>query len=74
VVPPRSALSVTSTEPADVWLDGVAVGRTPLTDLPSDLGTREVLLKSETGAERRLTVTVTVQPVQVSVDFSKPTS
>jgi hypothetical protein len=74
LVPQRSALSVTSTEPADVWLDGVSIGRTPLVSLPADLGTREVLLKSDTGAERRLTVTMTVKPVQVSVDFSKPIS
>ena len=73
VVPQRSALSVTSSEPADVWLDGVSIGPTPLVGLPTDLGTREVLLKSESGAERRLTVTMTVKPVQVSVDFSKPT-
>jgi hypothetical protein len=72
VVPPRSTLSVTSNEPAEVWLDGVRVGRTPLAELAADLGTREVVLKSETGAERRLTVTMTVKPVQVSVDFSKP--
>ena len=72
VVPPRSTLSVTSNEPAEVWLDGASVGQTPLADLPTDLGTREMLLKSGTGAERRITVTMTVKPVQVSVDFSKP--
>jgi len=74
VVPPRSALTVMATTPAEVWLDRVRVGQTPLMQLPVDLGTREVMVKSAAGEERRFTVTVTVQPATFNIDFSKPMS
>ena len=74
VVPPRSALTVIATAPAEVWLDRVRVGQTPLVQLPVDLGTREVVVKSAAGDERRFTVTVTVQPATFNIDFSKPMS
>lgn len=74
VVPPRSALTVTATAPAEVWLDRVHVGQTPLVELPVELGTREVMVKNAAGDERRLTVTVTVKPATLNIDFSKPMS
>jgi archaellum component FlaG (FlaF/FlaG flagellin family) len=74
IVPPRSTMTVTSTTPADVWLDGAPAGQTPLVDLPVDLGVREVVLKTADGSQRRMTTTVTVKPATVSVDFSKPAS
>ena len=69
IVPPRSTLTVTSTTPAEVWLDGTLVGGTPLVNLPVDLGTREVLVKSADGRERRLTTVVTVKPTTLAVAF-----
>jgi hypothetical protein len=69
IVPPRSSLAVTASAVAEVWVDGVAVGQTPLPNVPVDLGTREVLLRSAAGVERRVTVTATVKPVAVNVDF-----
>jgi PEGA domain len=72
IIPPRSSISISSNRPADVWLDGEPVGQTPLLDLPADLGTREVRLVTEDGVERRQMVTVTVAPVAVDVDFSRP--
>jgi hypothetical protein len=71
VVPPPSALSVTSTLPATVAVDGEAAGETPLADVPIKLGTHEIVVRSASG-ERRFTTTVTVMPVHIDVDFSKP--
>jgi PEGA domain len=72
ILPPRSYLSISANEPAEVWLDGEPVGQTPLLDLPADVGTREVRLRNAAGVERRRTIIVTVAPVTVDVDFSAP--
>jgi hypothetical protein len=72
VAPPPSTVTVTATEAADVWLDGARVGETPLNDLSVPLGTHELVIKRTAGGERRMTVTVTVNPFTLHVDFSKP--
>ncbi len=72
ITPSPSLLTVNASLPAEVLVDGKRAGETPLTDYPMDLGTRSVVVKSITGAERRFTVTTTVKPVSLSVDFSKP--
>jgi hypothetical protein len=72
IVPSVSALTVTATQPAEVFVDGERVGETPLTSRPINLGTRDVLVKSASGGERRFTITVTVDPVRIDVDFSTP--
>ncbi len=72
LVPSPSMLNVTSDVPAVVLVDGAQVGDTPLNNHPIALGTREVTVKSADGAERRFTRKVTVTPVQIDVDFSKP--
>lgn len=69
VVPPTSSLTLTSTTPADVWIDGTHVGPTPLTAVPVELGTRGIVVKNADGVERQLTVTVTTKPVNLSVEF-----
>jgi hypothetical protein len=68
---PQSTLTLTTTEPADVIIDGVSVGETPITDHAVPLGTRDILLKSEAGF-RRLSVVATVKPVVLHVDLSRP--
>ena len=72
VAPPPSTLSVTATLPAEVQIDDALAGHTPLTDFPVDIGTRDVIVRSADGDERRRTITVTVDPARVDVDFSKP--
>src|SRR5262249_35974866 len=42
---PRSTITVTATEPAEVWLDGVRAGDAPVKSLPIDPGTHEVMFK-----------------------------
>jgi archaellum component FlaG (FlaF/FlaG flagellin family) len=71
VAPPPSTVTVTATEAAEVWLDGARVGETPLNSLPVPLGTHEIVVKRAAGGERRMTVTVTVNPFALHVDFSK---
>jgi hypothetical protein len=70
--PPPSMLTVTATIPADVLIDGENAGGTPLTDHPVALGTRNIVVKSEAGATRRFSLTMTVKPLLIDVDFSKP--
>ena len=67
-----STLTVTASAPAVVLIDGQQVGETPLTNYPIGLGTREILVRGADGAERRFTQRVTVAPVHIEVDFSKP--
>jgi hypothetical protein len=68
ITPPPSAVSVTASEAADVWIDGVHLGKTPLNARPTDLGTHEVVVRRADGAERRFTVMVTVNPLKLHVD------
>lgn len=72
IVPTPTTITVEATLPAEVWIDDERVGDTPLVDAPIDLGTRVVTVKSATGGERRFTFTVTVKPIRLDVDFSKP--
>jgi len=72
VVAPPSTLTVTASAPAVVLIDGQQVGETPLTSHPIALGTRDIVVKGADGTERRFTQKVTVAPVQIDVDFSKP--
>jgi hypothetical protein len=70
--PPPSKLTVTATAPAEVLVDGESAGQTPLTDHPVPLGTHDIVVKSSTGDVRRFGTLVTVKPVRIDVDFSKP--
>jgi hypothetical protein len=71
VASPRSTLNVTSSEPAEVFVDGVRIGETPLGDAPIDVGTREIVVKRASGGQRRVTATVTTKPYTLNVDFSR---
>lgn len=71
IVAPHSTLTLTTSAPAEVIIDGVSAGRTPLTDYAVQLGTRDVVLKSAAG-DRRLSVAVTVKPVVLDIDLAKP--
>jgi hypothetical protein len=72
VTPPQSTLSVTASEAAEIWIDGARVGDTPIAGQPVSLGTHDVVARRAGGSERRLTVTVTVKPFALHVDFSRP--
>jgi hypothetical protein len=68
---PHSTITVNASASAEVWVDGALAGETPLTALSVALGTHEVVVK-RSGDARRFVVTVTVKPVNLTVDFSKP--
>jgi hypothetical protein len=72
VTAPQSTITVTSTDTAEVWIDGTRAGAAPLFSFPINLGTHEVIVRRTAGGERRLSVTVTTKPQAVNVDFSKP--
>ena len=69
---PKTAISITATPSAEVWVDGVRVGETPLVDVPVGIGTRELVFRNPAFPERRETVTVTMSKTHVNVDFTKP--
>jgi hypothetical protein len=72
LTPEPSRLSITATEPAEVWLDGARIGDAPLTGVAVPLGTHEIIVRRAAGGERRFTVSIGVAPFQLHVDFSQP--
>jgi hypothetical protein len=72
IAPSPSTLTVSATEAAEVLIDGVHAGYTPLTNFPIRLGTRDVVVRTSAGAERRFTLTVSATPAQLDVDFAAP--
>ena len=72
VVLPKTTLTVTTSSPAEVWVDGEKVGDATLTDFPIDIGTRDVLVRSAEHGERHATITATMNPARVAIDFAAP--
>jgi hypothetical protein len=71
IAAPYTTLTLTTSAPAELLIDGVNVGKTPLVEYPVQIGTRDVQVKSAAG-DKRLSVVATVKPVVVEVDLSKP--
>jgi hypothetical protein len=71
-VRPVSTLTVTSTLPGHVMIDGADAGNTPVTNYLVSLGTRDIVVRTNIGDERRASVKVTTAPARLDVDFSKP--
>jgi len=69
VTPPPSSVSVTASEPAEVFLDGTKIGDTPLSAVPATIGTHDLVVKRASGSQKRMAITVTVKPFTVNVDF-----
>jgi hypothetical protein len=67
---PQTTLSVTTSSPADVWIDGEPAGAAPISAAPVDIGTRQVTVRSAEHGERHATVTATTGPVTVAIDFA----
>ena len=66
---PKTTLSVATSTPADVWIDGAPAGSTPLVDVPVNIGTRELVFRNAAIGERRLTVTATTRPMKLDIDL-----
>jgi hypothetical protein len=69
---PSGRLSVNAVPWADVSLDGVAVGTTPLGELTVPIGPHELTFRHPQLGERRQTVTVKAQtPTRIGIDLRK---
>jgi hypothetical protein len=66
-----STLSVTATAAAEVTVDGVRAGSTPLVDFPLKLGTHDVVVTDIFGNTWRRSVRVTSAPARLEADFGK---
>jgi hypothetical protein len=72
VVPPRVNLNVNARPWADVTIDGVEAGQTPIANLPIAVGTHQMVFRHPQLGERRQTVTVTTTgPNRVSIDLTR---
>ena len=70
---PTSTVSVNATPWAEVWIDGMQVGETPIGDLVQSVGDHQVEFRHPTLGVKRTTVHVTEnEPVRVSVDMNEP--
>lgn len=69
---PTGYLSLNALPWADVWVDGNAVGTTPLANLSLPIGSHEVLWRHPTLGDRRQIVTVKAKtPARAGVDFTR---
>lgn len=69
---PSGRLSVNAVPWADVSLDGVAVGTTPLGDLTVPIGSHEIVFRHPQLGERRQIVTVKAKtPTRIGIDLRK---
>lgn len=69
---PNAPLSINAVPWAEVWVDGVKLGETPIGNHSVRLGPHEVVFRHPELGERRQTVTVTAtKPARVSVDMRK---
>jgi len=69
---PKGTLALNAIPWAEVFVDGVKVGDTPIGNLPVSLGSHEVVFRNPDLGEQRLTTTVTLTaPTRLSVDLRK---
>jgi hypothetical protein len=70
---PSGTLHVNALPWAEVWIDNVSAGETPIGNFRARIGTREVVFRHPELGERRTTVLVTLkEPARVSVDMRTP--
>jgi hypothetical protein len=69
---PRGVANLNAIPWAEVWLDGLKLGETPLANTRVQLGVREFLFKHPQHGERKVTATIRGNaPAAISVDFTK---
>lgn len=70
---PKAPVNLNALPWATAWIDGVAVGETPIGKHLVTIGSHEVIFRNPDLGERRQTVLVTLlSPARVSVDLRKP--
>ena len=69
---PNAPLSINAVPWAEVWIDGVRIGETPIGNHAVRLGPHEVVFRHPEFGEKRQTVTVSLtKPARLSVDMRK---
>jgi hypothetical protein len=67
---PLGSLNVNAVPWAEVWIDNERIGETPIGNLRTHIGTRQVVFRHPELGERRTTVLVTLtSPARVSMDL-----
>ena len=70
---PSGTVSINALPWAEVWLDGVRIGETPIANFTASIGAHEVLLRHPQFGERRTKLTVsTKQTARLGVDMRTP--
>ena len=71
-VEPTGQANINAQPWAEVWIDGVKAGDTPLANLSLPLGVREIVFRNPQFGERKVVTTITARtPASISVDLSK---
>ena len=70
-VAPTGRVNLNAQPWAEVWIDGNRAGETPLANLQVPLGSREFVFRHPQHGERKLTATVSTNPIALTVDFTK---
>ena len=70
-VAPTGRVNLNAQPWAEVWIDGNRAGETPLANLQVPLGSRAFVFKHPQHGERKLTATVSTNPIALTVDFTK---
>jgi len=72
ITPPMGRISINAQPWAEVWIDGVRIGETPIANVSIALGVREIVFRNPQFGERKLVTTITGgTPAALSVDFTK---
>lgn len=69
---PTSTLTVTGSSGAEVFVDGVKAGETPLVEFRLALGTHDVMVVDTSGVTRHASARVTTRPVVLDIRFDRP--
>jgi serine/threonine-protein kinase len=67
---PKGTVNLNASPWAEVWLDGVRVGETPIGNLSVPIGSHEIVFRHPQLGEKRHAVSVTAGvPVRISVEM-----
>ena len=71
-VDPMGRANINAAPWAEVWVDGVKIGDTPLANVAIRLGVRDIVFKNPQYPDRKQTITIVGGPAAtISVDFNK---
>jgi hypothetical protein len=69
---PNGTVHINAVPWAEVWIDGQRIGETPIGNLQTGIGSRELVFRHPELGERRATVLVTLkEPARISMDLRK---